>query len=48
MKLMVRGTIEITPWVLGWGQEVEVIRPSTLRESVAAKARGMVAIYDGT
>jgi predicted DNA-binding transcriptional regulator YafY len=30
------GTFEITRWILGWGDAVEVVRPATLRREVAA------------
>jgi len=30
------GTFEITRWILGWGDAVEVIRPASLRREVAA------------
>jgi predicted DNA-binding transcriptional regulator YafY len=37
------GTFEITRWILGWGDTVEVVRPASLRDRVAkilAKASG--------
>lgn len=46
MKLRVRGTIEITPWILGWGSLVEVVSPAGLREEVAANLRKAALIYD--
>ena len=36
MTVKVTGTIEITPWILGWGDAVEVLAPPDLREKVAA------------
>jgi len=45
MALKVRGIVEITPWVLGWGPDVEVIRPETLRVAVAMKTREAAARY---
>ncbi len=36
MTVKVTGTIEITPWILGWGDAVEVLAPADLREKVAA------------
>jgi predicted DNA-binding transcriptional regulator YafY len=36
MSVTVSGTIEITPWILGWGEAVEVLAPAALREKIAA------------
>jgi predicted DNA-binding transcriptional regulator YafY len=41
----VGGLLEITPWVLGWGDSVEVLAPSALRERIVSTARGMTARY---
>ena len=41
----VAGTVEITPWILGWGAEVEVLAPPELRERIAATAQRMGALY---
>ena len=41
MTVTVTGTIEITPWILGWGDAVEVLAPPDLREKIAAVARKM-------
>jgi proteasome accessory factor B len=41
----VRGLIEITPWILGWGADVEVVGPAALRKGIAATAKGMAAQY---
>src|SRR5919108_2904400 len=41
MTITVTGTIEITPWILGWGDAVEVVAPPDLREKIAAVARKM-------
>jgi predicted DNA-binding transcriptional regulator YafY len=45
LLLLVGGTREIRSWVLGWGADVEVLAPVTLRDDVMAHARGMVALY---
>lgn len=45
MALRVAGTLEITPWILSWGQEVEVLAPADLRASVAQAARVMASQY---
>jgi len=42
----VDGLDEIVWWVLGYGPEVEVLRPPELRKRVATKARAMLALYD--
>jgi predicted DNA-binding transcriptional regulator YafY len=35
MTVTVTGTIEITPWILGWGEAVEVLAPGELRQKIA-------------
>jgi len=41
----VDGLDEIVWWVLGYGPEVEVLRPAELRDRVTQKAREMLAVY---
>jgi len=41
----VRGVIEITPWILGWGADVEVVGPAALRKNIAETIKGMAANY---
>ncbi len=41
----VAGWQEVGWWVLGWGEEAEVIEPRELREWVAETAEKMVAVY---
>jgi proteasome accessory factor B len=41
----VRGLIEITPWILGWGADVEVVGPTALRKSIAATVKDMATNY---
>jgi proteasome accessory factor B len=36
---------EITPWVLGWGADVEVLAPDELRAEVASQAARMAETY---
>jgi len=36
LTVTVAGTVEITPWILGWGDAVEVLSPADLREKIAA------------
>lgn len=45
MTLRVRGLVEVTPWILSWGADVEVLGPAELRKSVAATAAGMASNY---
>jgi predicted DNA-binding transcriptional regulator YafY len=39
------GTFEITRWILGWGDAVEVLRPARLRRNVAAILDSAAARY---
>jgi predicted DNA-binding transcriptional regulator YafY len=41
----VSGTLEIRPWILGWGADVEVLAPETLRGEVAGIVRRAAARY---
>ena len=41
----VAGWLEVGWWVLGWGEEAEVIEPKELREWVAETAEKMVRVY---
>ena len=43
MTVTVTGTIEITPWILGWGDAVEVLAPPELRDKIAEIGEGMTA-----
>jgi predicted DNA-binding transcriptional regulator YafY len=43
----VSGINEIVWWILGYGDQAEVIKPPTLRSLVANRARAMVEKYDG-
>jgi len=45
LTVAVAGIIEIRPWVLSWGEAVEVLGPSELREAVAAAVRDAAARY---
>ena len=45
-SVTVAGTMEITPWILSWGAEVEVLAPAELREKIARIARRMADCYD--
>jgi predicted DNA-binding transcriptional regulator YafY len=39
MAVTVTGTVEITPWILGWGDAVEVLAPADLRARIAGVAQ---------
>jgi CRISPR-associated endonuclease/helicase Cas3 len=41
LTVTVAGTVEITPWILGWGDAVEVLSPVDLREKIAATGAKM-------
>ena len=41
----VAGIVEIRPWVMSWGDQVEVLEPPELRDVVATAARGMADRY---
>jgi predicted DNA-binding transcriptional regulator YafY len=43
MTVTVTGTVEITPWILGWGDAVEVIAPKELRKKIADAGAKMAA-----
>ncbi len=45
MTLSVAGIVEIRPWILSWGDAVEVLEPAALRDSVAGAVSGAAARY---
>ena len=44
-RARVSGTLEIRPWILGWGADVEVMAPEALRAEVAEIVRVAAARY---
>jgi predicted DNA-binding transcriptional regulator YafY len=46
LRLQVASEIEMRPWVLGWGSQVTVISPPSLREFVAQSMRDGARKYD--
>lgn len=44
-RAQVSGLHEIMWWILGYGDQAEVLEPRELREMVARRARGLVAVY---
>jgi predicted DNA-binding transcriptional regulator YafY len=45
MELAVAGIVEIRPWILTWGDAVEVLEPPELRQSVAEAVRKAAERY---
>jgi proteasome accessory factor B len=45
LTLRLNSTLEIQPWILGWGPKVKVLAPAALVESIATSARKMAAQY---
>lgn len=45
LAVTVAGIIEIQPWILSWGDGVEVLEPSELREAVASAVRTAATRY---
>lgn len=43
LTLDVEGTVELKTWLLGWGAQVEVIEPSTLRDEMRTAGEGIAA-----
>jgi predicted DNA-binding transcriptional regulator YafY len=47
LTVTVAGIVEIRPWILSWGDGVEVLEPPELREAVARSVRSAAARYEG-
>jgi proteasome accessory factor B len=45
LTVRVAGIVEIRPWILSWGDAVEVLEPADLRASVAALLEGAASLY---
>jgi predicted DNA-binding transcriptional regulator YafY len=45
MTLKVFYTYELVTWILGWGEKVQVMEPTELREEVLQTAKAMVKVY---
>ena len=45
LSVTVAGIVEIRPWILSWGDGVEVIGPPELRDAVANAVRGAAKRY---
>lgn len=46
LSLQVSSTLEITPWIRGWGPDVEVLEPLNLRDEFRRWADQLNKIYD--
>jgi predicted DNA-binding transcriptional regulator YafY len=46
MTLQVASTVELLPWVLGWGGNCQVLAPPDLASTVAGEHRAAAASYD--
>lgn len=47
LTVTVAGVVEIRPWILSWGEAVEVLEPAELRAAIAASVREAAARYAG-
>ena len=47
LRVQVAHTLEMKPWIRGWGPECEVIAPPELREEVAGEMRRAAGVYGG-
>jgi len=45
MTLKVTNTIHLYAWILGWGEEVEVLEPAELRKKVVKTAKALLGVY---
>src|SRR5260370_26535021 len=45
LRLVIAEPTEIRPWILGWGQECEVIAPIDLRESILSELVAAASLY---
>lgn len=45
IALKVRNDINFRSWVLRWGNDVEVLKPETLRNQISEIAQSLVGMY---
>lgn len=43
----IAGTLELVAWIRGWGHEVRVLAPDTLKQEIAESLRLAAALYEG-
>jgi len=48
MRVRVNGLDEIKWWIIGYGDQAEVLEPAELREKIAEMARSLLVQYDGS
>ncbi len=46
LKFEVKISKEFTSWVMGWGGEVKVLKPDSLRKEIIQKAKNLIKRYD--
>jgi len=46
LRLHIGSLLEITPWIRGWGPDVEVLKPKELREQFKIWIKQLNALYD--
>ena len=45
MKIKVKLSYEFIAWVMGWGKEVEVIKPAQLKKEITQRAKDIISLY---
>jgi len=45
MKMKVKLSYEFIAWVMGWGKEVEVVKPAQLKKEIMNRAKDIIALY---
>ena len=45
LTLRVNHTLEMVPWIRGWGPDCEVLKPDELRQQIAEDMRKAVEVY---
>jgi proteasome accessory factor B len=45
LRLQLSSTVEIRHWILGWGADCEVVKPTSLREEIEAEVGAMSRVY---
>ncbi len=45
MKIKVKLSYEFIAWVMGWGKEVEVIKPKELKKEITQRAKDIISLY---
>jgi len=45
MKMKVKLSYEFIAWTMGWGKEVEVIKPKELKKEITERAKDIISLY---